>query len=221
MIDIGLPSPSVKGTDGSGCHDPSISETVRMGREAMARKRRGWADWIAIGQAVLIGRAAVMRDTNTNKPVGRRYERAMADWLVANGFKEIDKRVRSRLLECLQHRDEIDQWLSGLTEGERFRFNHPDTVLRKWKRSNVVADTKAAPRPPSAVAKLKEANVDLQERLHRAEREIAGRGGDLWSPHDTPDSIAKVMVEHLPRSKAERVAQQMLQMLKDQKAGCR
>src|SRR4051794_24053124 len=104
MLDIAQPSTSVKHADGSCCHDPSISETVRLGQEALARKRRGWPDWIAIGDALLAGRAEVMRDTHTNEPTGRRYEKAMAEWLVKNGFKEIDKRVRSRLLECLQHR---------------------------------------------------------------------------------------------------------------------
>ena len=33
--------------DGLNCVTPSISEKVRVGQEAMARKRRAWADWIA------------------------------------------------------------------------------------------------------------------------------------------------------------------------------
>jgi len=59
-----------------------------MGQEAMARKRRAWADWVAIGEALQVGRAEVMRETHTNQPTGRRYEKAMAEWLVANGSRD-------------------------------------------------------------------------------------------------------------------------------------
>ena len=144
QIDIALPSTSVKTADGLNCVNPSVNEKVRVGQGAMARKRRGWADWIAIGEALQVGRVEVMRDVHTNQPVGRRYEKAMAEWLVANGFKEIDKGVRSRLLECLQHRAEVDQWLSRLTDSERFRFNHPNTVAKRWKGSTVARDPNAA-----------------------------------------------------------------------------
>ena len=42
-------------------HNPSPDlETVRLGQEAMARKRRAWEDWVAIAKAIQIGRAAVM-----------------------------------------------------------------------------------------------------------------------------------------------------------------
>jgi hypothetical protein len=212
------PSSSVKHADELSRLNPSINDKVRMGQEAMARKRRAWADWVAIGEALQVGRAEVMRETHTNQPTGRRYEKTMAEWLVANGFKEIDKGVRCRLLECLQHRAEIDQWLSGLTDGERFRINHPDTVLKRWKGSTTVPDPNAVPKPPSAFAKLKETNVDLQERLHRAERELAAGGGDLWKNTDTAADIARVMVRVLQPGKAERTAREILKQLKERKS---
>ena len=62
------PSSSVKHADGLSRLNPSINDKVRMGQEAMARKRRAWADWIAIGEALQVGRAEVMRDTHTNQP---------------------------------------------------------------------------------------------------------------------------------------------------------
>ena len=34
----------------------------------------------------------------------------MAEWLVTNGFKEIDKGTRGRLLDCLKHLAEIEAW---------------------------------------------------------------------------------------------------------------
>ena len=142
----------------------------------------------------------------------------MDEMIVEKVYKEIDKVVRCRLLECLQHRAEIDQWLSGLTDGERFRINHPDTVLKRWKGSTTVPDPNAVPKPPSAFAKLKETNVDLQERLHRAERELAAGGGDLWKNTDTAADIARVMVRVLQPGKAERTAREILKQLKERKS---
>ena len=95
------PSSSVKHADELSRLNPSINDKVRMGQEAMARKRRAWADWVAIGEALQVGRAEVMRETHTNQPTGRRYEKTMAEWLVANGFKEIDKGVRCRPIGSL------------------------------------------------------------------------------------------------------------------------
>ena len=41
----------------------------------MTRKRRAWADWIAIGEALQAGRAEVMRDVHTNQPTGCQDEK--------------------------------------------------------------------------------------------------------------------------------------------------
>ena len=221
MLDIATPSTSVKSQTGDGlnCVNPSINEKVRIGQEAMARKRRVWADWIAIGEALQVGRAEVMRDAHTNQPAGRRYEKAMAEWLVANGFKEIDKGVRSRLLECLQHRTEIDQWLSRLTDGERFRFNHPNTVLKRWKGSTVVPAPNAAPKP-SPYAQLKDAHAQLIEEHHSLQKKIEAADGDLWKPTDTAANIAEVMVAALSPAKAERTAREILKRVKERKGSC-
>jgi hypothetical protein len=216
MLDIAPSSTSVKHADGLNCVNPSINEKVRVGQEAMARKRRGWADWIAIGEALQVGRAEVMRDVHTNQPGGRRYEKAMAEWLVANGFKEIDKGVRSRLLECLQHRTEIDQWLSRLTDSERFHFNHPNTVLKRWKGSTVVPDPNAVPKP-SPYAQLKTAHTQLIEENHRLQHRIEAADGDLWKPSDSPADIAGVIVATLSPAKAERTAREILKKLKERR----
>jgi hypothetical protein len=218
MLDIALPSTSVKHPDGLNCVNPSINEKVRIGQEAMARKRRGWADWIAIGEALQVGRAEVMRDAHTNQPTGRRYEKAMAEWLVANGFKEIDKGVRSRLLECLQHRTEIDQWLSRLTDGERFRFNHPNTVLKRWKGSTVVPDPNATPKS-SPQAKLKAANIELQEELHRLKRH---GDGNVFTKDDNTKAIATAIIGTFDglsnkTTKVEAIARELAAWVKQQK----
>ena len=200
--------------DGLSQHNPSqVSEVVRLGQDAMARKRRAWEDWLAIAKALQIGRADVMRELHTNEPHGRRYEKAFGDWLVAHSFKEIDKGARSRLLDCLAHIVEIEKWRAGLTDLKRFKFKHPDTVLRKWRASTVVPDPNA-PKKVSRTQVLHDSIVALQEENDRYKAEIERGGGDLWTPEDRPKDIADIIVAKLSKSKAEKVARAILSALK-------
>lgn len=157
---------------------PETEEKVRLGKEAMARKRRGWEDWIAIGEATEVGRADAMREANTNEAAGKRYETAMAKWLVVHSFKEIDKGTRSRLLECLKNKSAIEAWRSRLTDAERFRFNHPNTVFRKWKAATEDSGLKQRTKS-SQTAKLEETIARLSEENRRLRREIDHGRADL------------------------------------------
>ena len=181
-----------------------VPEVVRLGQEAMERKRRGWEDWLAIAKALEAGRAEVIRSLHTNQPHGRRFETAMGEWLAANRFKEINKATRSQLLDCLNHKLEIEKWRRQLNDADRFKFNHPDTVLRKWKAATVVPDPNA-PRDALAAA--------IAER-DRYKREYERGGGDLWAPEDRPADIADVVVRKLTKHKAEKVAREILKAVR-------
>ncbi|WP_156928315.1 hypothetical protein [Bradyrhizobium sp. th.b2] len=217
MLDIAPPSASVKPqiSDGLCCHNPSELK-VRLGQEAMARQRRRWEDFMIIAEALDVGRSAVMRELHTNQPSGRRYEKAMGEWLVANGFKDIDKSARCRLLECLRHREQIEKWRALLTDSERFKLNHPDAVLRKWKAATAIPDPNATPKP-SPYAQLKTAHVQLIEENHRLQHRIEAADGDLWKPSDSAADIAGVMVATLSPAKAERTAREILKKLNERK----
>jgi hypothetical protein len=211
------------GQQGGGLGQPNpltTDEVIRRGQEAMERKRRSYEDWMLIAEALQIGRTEVMRVLHTNKPTGGRYEKAMGEWLFTRSFHLIDKCTRNHLLDCLQHRAEIAKWRASLTEGQRFNFNHPTTVLRKWKSATVVPDPNAPPKT-SAFTKLQEAHIEALEKLHRAEREIARGGGDLWTPEDTVEDIAKVMLARLSANKAERIARAILKELTGSSASAR
>jgi hypothetical protein len=200
--------------DGFSQLNSSPSDVVRLGQEAMQRKRRAWEDWLAIAEALQAGRTEVMRALHTNEASGRRYEKAMGDWLVANGFKEINKATRSQLLDCLKHKVEIGAWRARLTDSERWKFNHPDTVLKKWKASTVVPDPNKPPKV-SSVQKLKDSVATLQEENDRMKREIERGGGDLWCPEDRPRDIAKIILSKLTKTKAEKVAREIFNALKE------
>jgi hypothetical protein len=190
-------------------------QIIRRGQEALARLRRTWSDWIEVAEALAVGRTEVMRELHTNSPTGRRYEKAMAEWLAAHSFKTIDKGTRHRLLECLQHKTEIEAWRSRLTENERDRFNHPDTVLRKWK-TTAIPKADAEPKV-SPMQKLKDELVVVVEERDRMKREIESGGGDLWSADDRPQDIARVILGKLSKTKAEKVAREILNALKEAK----
>jgi hypothetical protein len=166
---VELSTSNNKPDDGFSQLNPSPSNVVRLGQEAMARKRRGWDDWLLIAEALQAGRTEVMRALHTNEASGRRYEKAMGDWLIANGFKEINKATRGQLLDCLKHKVEIEKWRSQLTDQQRFKFNHPDTVLKKWKAATAVPDPDAPPKI-SPVQKLKDELVNLQEQPRKIVR---------------------------------------------------
>ena len=217
MLDTAPPSTSVKPqtSDGLCCHNPSELK-VRLGQEAMARQRRRWEDFMIIAEALDVGRAEVMRELHTNQPTGRRYETAMGEWLVANGFKGIDKSARCRLLECLRHREQIERWRGLLTDRERFKLNHPDAILRKWKAATAIPDANVTPKP-SPYAQLKTAHAQLIEEHHRLQRKIETADGDLWKPSDSAADSAGVMVATLSPAKAERTAREILKKLKERK----
>ena len=205
--------------DGLTQVNPSIDEIVRRAQEAVQRLSRSFDDWLDMAAGVQVGRTEAMHTAGTNKPSGKRFAKAMSAWLHEHKLAGIDKAVRSRLLECLKHRAEITAWRNDPKNKEAQRFNHPNRVFeawKKWKAQQARIDLETVKRP-SAVAKLKELNIELQERLHRAEQEIARGGGDLWSPEDRPQGIASIMVAKLSAHKARKVFEAGLEMLKKKK----
>ena len=158
-------------SDGLTQVNPSRSQQdegkIQRGREAFQRQQRGWEDWMAVAEVLIIGRAEVMLTANTSDPRGKRYQKDMGVWLIENGFKGLDKSIRSRLLKCLEDRGEIEKWRATLTEPERLRYNHPNTVLRKWKSRTILATTKRKSRTAEfneTVQRLEDENFALRRR---------------------------------------------------------
>ena len=143
----------------------------------------------------------------------------MSAWLDARGFHLIDKATRNDALRCHEHRAEIEKYLAVLAEPERFRLNHPTTVLRAWKKATVVPDQNAAPKP-SPMAKIKEALIASQEENCRLQRELKRHdGGNIWGKTDTAKNIALTIIANIPSlSKAEDVLREAREILNKKKA---
>jgi hypothetical protein len=193
-------------------------DAVRQGQEAWHRLRHNstWQDWKKVGVAHVIGRATAMRDGHINKPKGRSYNAAFSAWQKKFGFTDLDKGDRARLFDVMDHLKEIDGWLQKLPENERLRLNHPSSIWRRWKAAT------AAPKPdtqlkPSPMRKLKDELVAVIEERYRYKREVERGGGDVWTPQDSAKAIAKIMLGKLSKSKAEKVAREILAALKGTK----
>jgi hypothetical protein len=114
-------------------------QIVTAGRLAWLRLRKRervtWPSWVAVGKALLIGRATAMRLANANKPVGTKYNRAMANWLRKHDLAEITAQERYRAILCIENLTAIEEWRAGLTDAQRRQLNHPGAVWHKWRAS--------------------------------------------------------------------------------------
>jgi hypothetical protein len=187
---------------------------IRRGQEAWSRLRAGltWSDWVAVGLAHVIGRTAAMRYGHVNKPKGRSYNAAFHAWQKKFGFEGLDKGDRARLFDVVDHLKEIGDWLQKLTENERLRLNHPSSVWRRWKAATATPKPDTEPKL-SPYAKLQAEHMALIEERDRYKREIERGGGDLWDKADRVKDITKVMIDQLGKSKAEKVAREILRMV--------
>jgi hypothetical protein len=199
----------------------SNDEAVRLGQVAWGRIRgdHSWNDWLLIGAAHCVIRTEAMREAFTNEPRGRNYNAVFSALLKRYGF-DLDKGVRARLFEVMANLPEIEKWRSTLTTTERIAYNHPNCVVRRWKKSTIVPDPNVAPNKVSAYAKLKTEYVAALKNLHHAEERLRyADGGDLWSLNDDARDIALAIAAKL-RSPVhtERVAHALLKIAKEKKA---
>jgi len=194
----------------------AVHAAVRQGQEAWQRLRSHstWNDWKKVGAALVIGRAEAMRDGHVNKPKGRSYNAAINAFLKKFGFDGLDSGDRSRLFDVMDHLNEIEAWLGKLSPTERLRFNHPNTVWRRWKAAPAAPKSGAEPKP-TPMQKLKDSIASLQEDNDRMRREIERGGGDLWNSNDRPRDIARIFIQQCgSKSKAEKAAREVLNLLK-------
>ena len=160
----------------------------RQGTEAWRRLKRekSWGDWIKVGEALQVGRDWAMNQASTNKPEGKGYNLAFGEWLVKYKLDDMDKGDRCRLFEVIDNLPMIEQWRKTLTLNQRLSLNHPNSVLRKFKRAiepeqkDPTAELKPTLR--DSVANLSEENhaqelliTELKARITELEEELVGK----------------------------------------------
>jgi hypothetical protein len=169
---------------------------IKRGQEAWKRHKGDatWLDWLAIGEALSIGRQEAMANADTNRPIGSRYNAAFGEWLARHHFDDIDKGDRSRLFDVMDNLPAIEGWRATLTQTERLRLNHPNSVLRKWKAATVVKPPKE-PKPTlrDSVANLSEENAAKDQRIAELEARVqeaeATREAPRFDPVEGDDGV--------------------------------
>jgi hypothetical protein len=100
--------------------------------------------WMQLAESFQSGRSWAMAEAKTNKPKGSGYNRQMGDWLYEFELTDVDPSDRARLLNYLEHRDEIEAYFTGIELD--FKAYHPATLFKKWK----AATQPKKPRQPKA-----------------------------------------------------------------------
>jgi hypothetical protein len=175
------------------------AQILELARAAADRLVAGatWNDWVTVGRALQIGRTEALREAHTNKPEGRGYAAAFSRWLTtAKLDKAADKPTRARLLDLLDHLQEVEKWRAILTVNRRLELNHPRTVWQQWQKSKIVPDPDK-PRPPSPVARLKQSVADLEQENHR----LKEAGGNLFTSKDSARDVVGVLRSMFSESK--------------------
>lgn len=156
----------------------SESEVVSQGRAAWARlraqERLTWDDWIAVGKALLVGRAICMKAAQVNLPKGGRYNHIAARWLADNGLNDISAQERHRICRIIENLDEVTRWRDALPAAQRRRINHPS----HW--ATFCAFKSGAPRP---------------QRHHRPEARPSTSGRAIYWSQDIVRRCAMAMKE--------------------------
>jgi hypothetical protein len=131
-----------------------MSDAVSEGREAWTRlkdrERATWDDWIAVGKALIIGRASCMSMAQTNAPQGGRYKAAMNCWLADNGLAEVSGPERFKLSMIMKNLDAVEAWRTTLDPAERRRLNHPSLWFTFCKATRGEAPPRVRVRRPVA-----------------------------------------------------------------------
>lgn len=187
---------------------------IRDGQAALRwlDRDKTWEAWLRIGKAFMEVRNVAMHSAGTNRPFGPRYRDVFGRLLMQFKFTERikDSGDRARLVEVMENLPEIERWRNGLTADERREWNHPTTVLRRYKaaiRKETAVPTDALFRPPS----LKEKNQALRAEVHELRK-----GAPLpWGPHDSPADKARSIMEHVSIVEAEELALALLQAVRD------
>jgi hypothetical protein len=110
---------------------------IARGREAWAKigTATSFASWKAICLALAIGREQAFRKSGANAPHGTRYSRCFNEWLKANDFGNMPFGIRAACLRLADHLGDIEQWRAGLPGDARQAQNHPQVILRNWRKA--------------------------------------------------------------------------------------
>jgi hypothetical protein len=136
---------------------------------------RMWGDWMTIGEGLLEGRRWAMQMAGTNRPEGKGYVMAYAEWLKRYKVDDMDKSDRAKLLQLMEERPAVEEWRATLTDYERRNLNNPTIAWRKWTAATRVKKSKPRSAGVSATehGRAQSTIEQLQARVQELQEEKA------------------------------------------------
>ena len=168
----------------------NLDRVGRAGTLAWRRlkKDRSYNDWKITGEAIVAGRQWAMHEAGTNIPVGSTYNRLMGDWLQRYRLDDMDKGERARLVEMMDNIGAIEAWRTTLTLPQRMQLNHPNSVVRRWRKATTIPERKE-PKPSirDSVVNLSEELGQAKARIAELEEELADARAQIAELEASPD----------------------------------
>jgi hypothetical protein len=200
------------------------SEKERLAAEAFDRicKSNHWRDWTYLAAGFELGRMHAMRVARTNEPLGRAYNTAFSNWMDdparRTWTRGIDQATRNHLLWVADNLPSIEAWRETLAANQRDRLNHPTVVKRTYEAAHRAAKAREQGEPVmTPMEALKAALVESQEDAARWKRQAEENGSLFDVRRDTPEQIARALVDAITPSGAEKIAAAIRAELKRQK----
>jgi hypothetical protein len=176
---------------------PTYDEIIEDGERAVERVIKGqhFEDWLVISKALHMGRVRCMREAETNHHTGKRYIKVYGRWLDEHPqFKKLDGTTVNQCHELYKNREAIINWRATLADNERMQWNYPETVLRHWKARTQTPKEKKPSKRNEQIRAIEEENSRLRKENEKLKRD----SGNVFTPKDAPDDIARVLWEMLP-----------------------
>ena len=173
-----------------------------MGREAWAKIHTSFETWKSICLALAIGRELAFRKSGANAPHGTRYAKCFNAWIKENGFGNMPFGIRASCLRLADHLEETEQWRNDLPGEARQAQNHPQVILRNWRRATGKGET---PRGGRARYRITTGRVAKNGRTISWPQELIRKAALAMKESRSTDNfvIAKIGLEHAIRSEAD------------------
>jgi hypothetical protein len=200
-------------------------QNLRFVREAVTEwkrlsKGREWQGWMKIAAALDLGSREVMHDVGTNKREGGAYNRAFSAWCRDQGFRnpEIEPPTRSHMLFLMEPENRLicEELRAAMTQQERLRISHPDSMYKRVRAYLKKRDEATRPKKPTVDEKIRE----LESQQAHLDELLASADIDpdavalQWFQRKSPEGMARLFTG-LDRGKAEKLAAAITAWLAD------
>ena len=98
-------------------------------------------NWKKVGAALLIGKRRALFVTGANRAWGRNYSREFNQWIIEHSFDHMPAPTRSVAIELAENAQAITAWRNSLPEKQRRRLINPQSVVKRWRASQLQSDS--------------------------------------------------------------------------------